>query len=153
MYFREGNTDREAESELGPMSTRSSLLDTVHKALFYRAEMLEKEHPGMRVEHDFEDNEPRAVLWLLDKDGQIVQKEFIESVFSAGKPERDVEYIDAARRYGRLAIHYPGLIMQNETVIRMLSDLWINIKDTEVQERASIQGYLYSSDGRMMQPI
>lgn len=135
------------------MPTRSSLADTVHKALFYRAEMLRKEHPDMWVEHDLEDSEPRAVLWLMDKDGNVRQKEFIESVFSADKPERRAEYIDAVRRYGRLVIHYPGLIMPKETAVRMLSDLWISIRDAEVQERSFITGYLYSSDGRTIQPV
>ena len=50
--------------------------------------------------------------------GTVLRKEFIESVFSAGKKELDSEYIDAARRYGRLAIHYPSLVMPEGSVIR-----------------------------------
>ena len=153
MYFREGNIDRDPETELGPMPARSSLVDIVHKALYHRAEVLLKENPGSRVDHTFEDNEPRGVLWLMDKDGTVLTKEFIESAFSAGKREQDIEYVDAARRYGRLAIHFPGLIIPKESVIRRISDLWVSIRDHDVQEKVSIQGFLYSNDGQTMQEI
>lgn len=153
MYFREGNIDRDPDAEQGPMSARSSLVDIVHKALYHRTEELLKENPGARVEHEFEDNEPRAVLWLLGKDGTVLRKEFIESVFSAGKKELDSEYIDAARRYGRLAIHYPGLIMPEGSVIKRISELWVDIQEKDVRDKVTIQGFLYSNDGRTMQEV
>ncbi len=153
MYYREGNIDRDADAEQGPMSARSSLVDIVHKALYHRTDELLKEHPGTRVEHEFEDKEPRAVLWLLGKDGTVLRKEFIESVFSAGKRELDNEYIEAARRYGRLAIHYPGLIMPEGTVIRRISELWVGIQEQDVRDKVTIQGFLYSNDGRTLQEV
>jgi hypothetical protein len=153
MYYREGNIDRDPDTEQGPMSARSSLVDIVHKALYHRAETLLKEHPGARVDHEFEDDEPRGVLWLLGKDGNVLTKEFIESVFSAGKRELDLEYIDAARRYGRLAIHYPGLIMPEGSVIKRISELWVGIQEQDVRDKVTIKGFRYSNDGSTMQEV
>ena len=112
-----------------------------------------KDHPGARVEREFQDGEPRAILWLVGADGAIMGKEFLETAFSADKAGRDEEYIDAARRYGNIAVHYPGAFVPQEYVIRRMSELWVKIRDRAVQEKVSIRGFLYGSDGRAIMAV
>jgi hypothetical protein len=146
MFFREGSGDRgEGESAT---QLRPSLAEAVHHALFFREEILLKAHPGATADREFQDREPRAILWLLGPDGTIVTKEFLETAFSADQAGRDEEYLDAARRYGSIAIHYPAMFVPPEYVVRRLSGLWVKLRDREVQEAVSIRGFLYGSDGR-----
>ncbi|MBI0583849.1 MAG: hypothetical protein ISF22_06430 [Methanomassiliicoccus sp.] len=145
MFYREESVDRGEGEEVPRL--RSSHIEALHRALFRRVAVLQKEHPGARVEQEVQDSEPRAVLWIVAADGTILAKEFLETSFSADIPDRDGEYIDAARRYDRLAVHYPGLIMSQEYVINRISDLWVKIRDREVQRRVTIQGFLYGDDG------
>ncbi|MDW5564204.1 MAG: hypothetical protein SA339_13395 [Methanomassiliicoccus sp.] len=151
MFFMDGNEDR-GDGEEVPRS-KSSHVEVVHRALFFREEALMKDHPGARAHHEFQDDEPRAILWLVGADGAVLSKEFLETAFSADREGRDDEYIEAARRYGSIAIHYPGAYVPKEHVIRRMSDLWVKIRDREVQERASITGFLYGSDGRPVMTI
>jgi hypothetical protein len=147
MFFREGSDDR-GEGAANVPQFKPSHVEVVHRALFLREEVLMKGHPGARVEREFQDNEPRAILWLVGADGAIMGKEFLETAFSADKVGRDEEYIDAARRYGSIAIHYPAAFVPQEYVIRRMSELWVKIRDRTVQEKVSIKGFLYGSDGR-----
>ncbi len=148
MYYREGSREREFEPEISPPPIIPPLIEIVHHALFLRAEVLQKEYPGTRVEQEFQDDEPRGILWLIADDGTVIRKEFVETSFSADRPERDGEYIDAVRRFRHIAIHYPGLIMPKEHVIKRISDLLINARATELPEEVTIQGFLYAEDGR-----
>lgn len=147
MFYREESDDRGEGTDEGPR-VKTSPVEVVHRALFRREEALIKDHPGARVDREFQDREPRAILWLVGEDGTVLGKEFLETAFSADIPGRDEEYLDAARRYGMIAIHYPGTFVPKEYVIRRLSDLWVKLRDQEVQEKVSIRGFLYGDDGR-----
>ncbi len=147
MFYREGSDDRDEGVESVPQY-KPSHVEVVHRALFLREEVLKRDHPGARVDREFQDSEPRAILWLVGPNGQVMSKEFLETAFSADKAGRDEEYIDAARRYGSIAIHYPGMFVPKEYVIRRMSELWVKIRDHEVQEKVSMRGFLYGSDGR-----
>jgi len=104
MFLMEGSDDRGEGEGSGPQ-LRPSHVEVVHRALFLREEVLVKDHPGARVDREFQDNEPRAILWLVGPDGEVMSKEFLETASSADRAGRDDEYIDAARRYGSIAIH------------------------------------------------
>ena len=147
MFYREGSDDRGDGADSVPMF-KPSHVEVVHHALFHREEKLRKDHPGARVDREFQDSEPRAILWLVSEDGMVMAKEFLETAFSADQAGRDEEYIDAARRYGSVAVHYPGMFVAKEYVIQRLAGIWVKIADSEVQERVSIQGFLYDGDGR-----
>jgi len=126
------------------------LVEMVHRAIFFREDALMKDNPDARIDIELQDSEPRAILWLVAPGGKVLSKEFVETAFSADKEGRDEEYIDAARRYGSIAVHYPGMLMAKEHVIRRLADLWVKIGDRNVQEKAIIKGFLYDSGGRPM---
>jgi hypothetical protein len=147
MFYTEGSDDR-GEGADSVSQFKPSHVEVVHRALFLREEVLVRDNPGARVDREFQDNEPRAILWLVGPDGAVLGQEFLETAFSVDKAGRDEEYIDATRRYGSIAVHYPGAYVPKEYVIRRLSELWVKIRDRDVQERASIKGFLYGSDGR-----
>jgi len=152
MLFREGSDDR-GEGEESVQRFKPSHAEVIHHALFHREESLKKDYPDARIEREFQDDEPRAILWLVSTDGSIMAKEFLETAYSIDQAGRDEEYIDAARRYGRIAIHYPGAFVDKEYVIRRLADIWVKIQALEAQERASIQGFLYDGTGRTVLSI
>lgn len=126
------------------------LVEMVHRALFFREDALMKDHPDARIDIELQDSEPRAILWLVAPDGKVLSEEFLETAYSADKEGRDEEYIEAARRYGSIAVHYPGMLIPKEHVIRRLADLWVKIRDRNVQEKVIIKGFLYDSGGRPM---
>lgn len=150
MHYREGSREREFEPEISPPPAIPTLVEIVHHALFSRADELKKENPGTRVEQEFQDDEPRAILWLVKSDGTVLWKEFVETPFSADRPERDEEYLDAVRRYQHMAIHYPGLMMTEEHVTRRITDLWTRIEVHGIPSDVVIQGFLYGADGHTM---
>ncbi|GEM_PF-5280798 len=147
MLFREGSEDR-GEGEETVSKFKPSHTEVVHHALYHREEELRRDHPEARVEHELQDSEPRAILWLVGADGTVLAKEFLETAFSADQAGRDDEYIDAARRYSRVAIHYPRMFVDKDYVIRRIAELWVKLADSDIQERASIRGFLYDRDGR-----
>jgi hypothetical protein len=78
----------------------------------------------------------------------VLWKEFVETTYSADRSERDMEYLDAAQRYRRLAIHHPAMTVPKEHFIYRLADLWVKIKKQGVQGTVIIQGFLFDDQGR-----
>ncbi len=152
MYYREGSNERESEPEISPSPNAPSLVKLVHHATLFRAKVLKKENPDAWINQSFFDDEPRATLWLVSKGGIVLSKEFVETGFSADKPDRDEEYMTAAMRYGHIAIHYPGLIMPKEYVIDRIASLWVKMSNEGI-EGVMIQGFLYDEAGHTMLEI
>ncbi len=153
MYYREGSRDREFEPEVNPPTSRTTLVEIVHRAIFQRAKALERDRPGTRTEVEFQDDEPRAVLWIYARDGSVLWKEFVETAYSVSDPEREKEYIATAQEHQRLALHYPAMATSEEHVIERLADLWVKVKKLGVQDRVIIQGFLYDDSGRTIREI
>ncbi len=136
-----------------PSPSTISLIALVHRALFIRSEILQKDDPGTRTEFDLQDGEPRAILRLISSEGNVILKEFFETTSSPDRPGRKDEYVDAARKYHRLAVHYPGMLFPQEYAIRSLAELWAKIRELGAGGDLSLSGFLYDDDGNTMMSV
>ncbi len=151
MFGQQGSRGREFEPEIAPNihtpETRlQSEAEHVHRAAFLRADTIRDETPGVYVTQEFHDREPRAIL-RVHRGEQVIREEFVESSYSANLPGVDDEYLESAKRYGQVFIHFPEMSFREDYVIRRLTDLWAKLRGRGAPDNMVLSGYLYDYNG------
>jgi hypothetical protein len=116
--------------------------EVIRRVMQNRVEQIETETPQARM--TLEDRGTRAVISVVVK-GQIIRTEFIESSLAMG---HDDEYLDALRKSGHIALHYPSSHYNDLFVESKASEIRRMALESKFVESMTIDGFTYEHTGQ-----
>ena len=120
-----------------------AVLDTVAGR---RAAQLQKQDPAVKASYVLDDVLPRGVV-KSERDGKIVDLEFLESAATAGEAANLEAYVFAANELGAVTVHLPEEKYRKDLAASILGTIQDSIRTGGANGEFRFAGYVYDIMG------
>lgn len=120
-----------------------AVLDTVARR---RAAQLQKLDPSVKASYVLDDVLPRAVV-KAEKDGKIMEFEFLESADTAGEVANLEDYVFAANEFGTVTVHLPEEKYRKDLAASILGTIQESVRTSGAKGEFRFTGYVYDAMG------